>query len=165
MKSSDPHYTTLPPSSPPIEQIEHNHEDAEIIWKAEYNLHCERWKQKTAIYEPSHIEQSATLMDIGNGDEYQATTSLQPLESLMPSIELQSNSCSPALTVDIEQLAQKWTLNLEQQQAFKIIAEHSLHQHNDPLKMFISGPAGTGKMMVINTVKDFFQQRGQARRF
>ena len=165
VKSSDPHYTTSVPSSQSIEQVEHDHEDVKKIWKAAYSLQHERWKQKTAIYEPSHVEHTATSMAVSNGDEHQATMSLRPLESLMPSIELQSNSCSPTLTMDIEQLAQKWTLNLEQQQAFKIIAEHSSHQHNDPLKMFISGPAGTRKTTVINAVKDFFQQRGQARRF
>ena len=56
-------------------------------------------------------------------------------------------------------------LNPEQQQVFKIIAEHSLHLHEDPLKMFILGAAGTGKTTVINAVKDFFEQRGQMRWF
>ncbi|KIL63476.1 hypothetical protein M378DRAFT_79749, partial [Amanita muscaria Koide BX008] len=64
-----------------------------------------------------------------------------------------------------DELASKWTLNPEQQQAFKIIAEHSLFLYNDPLRMFISGAAGTGKTTVINAVKEFFKQKGQTRRF
>ncbi|KAF8235804.1 hypothetical protein L208DRAFT_1255143, partial [Tricholoma matsutake] len=90
---------------------------------------------------------------------------LQPLTTLNPSIELQSDSGDIAPTVDIENIICKWTLNPEQSQAFQIITEHSLHAQQEPLRMFISGPAGTGKTRVINTVKDFFEQRRQTRRF
>ncbi|KAF8237067.1 hypothetical protein L208DRAFT_1249381 [Tricholoma matsutake] len=79
----------------------------------------------------------------------------------MPSIELQSDNHTPTTTVDINKVVHKWLLNPEQQQAFRIITDHSPHRHKDLLKMFILGTAGTGKMTVINAVKDFFEQRGQ----
>jgi len=63
--------------------------------------------------------------------------------------------------IDIKHIIHKWTLNPEQSQAFQMITEHSLHPQQEPLRMFISGPAGTGKMRVINAVKDFFEQRKQ----
>ncbi|PBK92433.1 hypothetical protein ARMGADRAFT_930722 [Armillaria gallica] len=56
-------------------------------------------------------------------------------------------------------------LNTEQARAFRIIAEHSLRSKPEPLRMFLGGPGGTGKSMVINTIKSFFDARGQSRRF
>ncbi|KAJ7834639.1 hypothetical protein B0H14DRAFT_2363760, partial [Mycena olivaceomarginata] len=43
----------------------------------------------------------------------------------------------------IESHIQKWTLNREQAQAFRIIAHHSLQNHPEQLRMFLSGPGGT----------------------
>ncbi|KAJ7776561.1 hypothetical protein DFH07DRAFT_693050, partial [Mycena maculata] len=59
----------------------------------------------------------------------------------------------------------KWTLNPEQAHAFRIIACHSLETQPDQLRMFLSGPGGTGKSRVIHALQDFFQLRGQNRRF
>ena len=53
-------------------------------------------------------------------------------------------------------VAEYWTLNNEQCRAFHIIAEHSRLSNPEPLRMFIGGPAGTGKSRVINALKDFF---------
>jgi pantothenate kinase-related protein Tda10 len=83
----------------------------------------------------------------------------------MPTVHLQSDNSTLAPTIDIEAMGHKWTLNREQLQAFRIITEHSLHQQEEPLRMFISGPAETGKTRVINVVKDYFEQRGQTRHF
>ncbi|KAJ7212651.1 hypothetical protein GGX14DRAFT_308290, partial [Mycena pura] len=67
--------------------------------------------------------------------------------------------------VDLEAHIKKWTLNHEQAHAFRIIASHSLEQKPQQLRMLLSGPGGTGKSRVIHALKDFFQMRGQARRF
>ncbi|KAJ7127324.1 hypothetical protein C8R43DRAFT_867561, partial [Mycena crocata] len=56
-------------------------------------------------------------------------------------------------------------LNPEQAHAFRIIAEHSLQRQPEQLRMFLGGPGGTGKSRVIDALRDFFQLRGQARRF
>ncbi|KAI0059114.1 hypothetical protein BV25DRAFT_1765076, partial [Artomyces pyxidatus] len=58
----------------------------------------------------------------------------------------------------------KFTLNAEQARAFTIIAEHSLQDKPEPLRMYIGGAGGTGKSRVINALQDFFAQRNQARR-
>ncbi|KAF8238588.1 hypothetical protein L208DRAFT_1241413 [Tricholoma matsutake] len=71
--------------------------------------------------------------------------------------------------IDIEHIIHKWTLNPEQQlhdQSFLLrITEHSLHPQQEPLRMFISGLAGTGKTRVINAVKHIFEQRKQTQQF
>jgi hypothetical protein len=168
---SDAHYRISLADCVHVEQLHLNSVDLEGMWKTEYDCHHDTWKQKTTTHTDHSISPTSTTdsarmsTDIIDGNGFQATTSLRALELLIPSIELQSNTRMLANTVDTEQLACKWLLNPEQQQAFKIITKHSIHRHENPLRMFISGAAGTGKTRVINTVKDFFEQRGQPRRF
>ncbi|KAJ7216236.1 hypothetical protein C8J57DRAFT_1096190, partial [Mycena rebaudengoi] len=62
-------------------------------------------------------------------------------------------------------LIKKYNLNVEQMRAFRIVAEHTVTPKANPLRMYLGGPGGTGKSRVINTLKEFFDQRGQSRRF
>ncbi|PPQ86519.1 hypothetical protein CVT26_008820 [Gymnopilus dilepis] len=62
-------------------------------------------------------------------------------------------------------MIQEFTLNTEQARAFRLVAEHSLDRRNEPLKMYLGGPGGTGKSRVINALKEFFSRKGQSRRF
>ncbi|KAJ3927526.1 MAG: hypothetical protein NXY57DRAFT_879866, partial [Lentinula lateritia] len=56
-------------------------------------------------------------------------------------------------------------LNAEQRSAFRIIASHSQHKNEDPLRMYIAGQGGTGKSHVIHALKSFFDEQGQSCRF
>ena len=49
----------------------------------------------------------------------------------------------------------------------EIITDHvcSADSGSTPLRMFINGPAGTGKSRVINAIKNFFDDRGETRKF
>ena len=60
-----------------------------------------------------------------------------------------------------------WTLNFEQRKAFHILTDHALSplMRRSPLRMFLNGPAGTGKSRIINAVKDFFNAWGNERKF
>ena len=60
---------------------------------------------------------------------------------------------------------EKWTLNTEQKRAFQIVAQHTLEEKPEQLLMYLGGPGGTGKSRVVNALRDFFQLRGQGRRF
>ncbi|EIW62578.1 uncharacterized protein TRAVEDRAFT_99443, partial [Trametes versicolor FP-101664 SS1] len=55
-------------------------------------------------------------------------------------------------------------LNVEQKRAFAIVANHSLLNKPDPLRMFMGGVGGTGKSRVIQALTSFFAERNQARR-
>ncbi|EIW81886.1 hypothetical protein CONPUDRAFT_33586, partial [Coniophora puteana RWD-64-598 SS2] len=65
----------------------------------------------------------------------------------------------------MDELVREFTLNDEQRRAFRIVAEHSLLINPEPLRMFLSGPGGTGKSRVINALRAWFERRGQSRRF
>ncbi|KAI0708651.1 hypothetical protein C8Q76DRAFT_627191, partial [Earliella scabrosa] len=65
---------------------------------------------------------------------------------------------------DIAAHADKWTLNAEQRRAFSIVAEHSLLNKPEPLRMFLGGFGGTGKSRVIQALTEYFAERNQSRR-
>lgn len=56
-------------------------------------------------------------------------------------------------------------MNTEQARAFRIIAKHSQSPSNEPLKMYIGGPGGTGKSRVIDSLREYFTRSGQQRQF
>ncbi|KAJ3539217.1 hypothetical protein NM688_g6398 [Phlebia brevispora] len=67
---------------------------------------------------------------------------------------------------DVGAFIAKWTLNEEQALAFEIIARTVVDgPSTGPLRMMIGGPGGTGKSRIIDAVRDFFEARGDARRF
>jgi 2-phosphoglycerate kinase len=56
----------------------------------------------------------------------------------------------PADTVlSIEDVIAAYTLNTEQSRAFRLIVEHNLEKGDQPLRMLLGGPGGTGKSRVI----------------
>ncbi|KAF8059272.1 hypothetical protein FPV67DRAFT_1393684, partial [Lyophyllum atratum] len=59
-------------------------------------------------------------------------------------------------------------MNAEQALAFRIIAQQSANKvdctTSEPLRMFLGGPAGTGKSRVLNALRDFFDTQNQSRR-
>jgi len=165
VKQYDPQYTNndlihkQPELADPSSDLENN-------WKSDYEQRRSRWKQRASIPVQANVLTASNItMAINDDSNLLEATGLQPLTMLMPSVQLQSHQNEMAPIIEIKDLCHKWTLNPEQSQAFKIITEHSLHPQNEPLRMFISGPAGTGKTRVINAVTDFFEQRKQMRRF
>jgi hypothetical protein len=58
-----------------------------------------------------------------------------------------------------------FSLNTEQERAFRIVANHSTTSKCDQLKMYLGGIGGTGKSQVIKALRQFFEQRGEAHRF
>ena len=77
---------------------------------------------------------------------------------LAQSIELED----PYQDVNISDVVSAWLLNPEQEWAFWIVASQSLNRGAESLRMFLTGPAGTGKSRVIDALKDYFEKRNQA---
>ncbi|KZO98158.1 hypothetical protein CALVIDRAFT_479044, partial [Calocera viscosa TUFC12733] len=66
----------------------------------------------------------------------------------------------------LDALQEEFALNLEQSLAYRLICRHSIGTglSEGPLRMYIGGPAGTGKTRVVNAITAFFRARGQERR-
>ncbi|TFK65639.1 hypothetical protein BDN72DRAFT_773031, partial [Pluteus cervinus] len=64
----------------------------------------------------------------------------------------------------VEYFIRKYTLNEKQAVAFSLIAQKVLQPDSPPLRMYLAGPAGTGKTRVIHAVQDFFRTRQESRR-
>src|SRR6266540_3266875 len=67
----------------------------------------------------------------------------------------------------IEQAIEKYSLNKEQERAFRIIANHASGPHSGQaqLKMYIGGMGGTGKSQVLKALSHFFELRKETNRF
>ncbi len=57
-----------------------------------------------------------------------------------------------------------FSLNEEQERAFRLVANHSTSPYNDQLKMYIAGMGGTGKSQVLKALIKFFQLRKEEHR-
>jgi hypothetical protein len=79
-------------------------------------------------------------------------------------------STVPTLVVnalDVTQfVADRFSLNLEQSHAFRLVADHSTCTDigREPLYMYLGGAGGTGKSQVIKAWTAFFEAMGQARK-
>ena len=58
-----------------------------------------------------------------------------------------------------------FTLNREQERAFRIIANHAVCCNPEQLRMYLGGMGGTGKSQVIKALSNFFTARNEAHRF
>ena len=59
---------------------------------------------------------------------------------------------------------QKFKLNLEQERAFRIVANHATIDNPTQLKMYLGGMGGTGKSQVLKALIEFFKERNQSHR-
>jgi hypothetical protein len=136
-----------------IENIEQENE-----WRDCYEKRRAKWKKNQARNDPSK-SQSTTNRDTPSMTiETLQTRPLETRDTLVPSIEKRTHPINEFCDVNSDRVVQDWSLNDEQARAFKIIAEHSRVNNPEPLRMFIGGPAGTGKSRVINALKDFFER-------
>ena len=65
----------------------------------------------------------------------------------------------------VEDIISKFSLNTEQERAFRIIGNHAVNQQLEQLKMYLGGMGGTGKSRVIEALSYFFAIRNEAHRF
>jgi hypothetical protein len=65
----------------------------------------------------------------------------------------------------MDMICKEYSLNDEQERAFRIIANHVILPNSEPLKMYIGGMGGTGKSRVLKAISSFFESRNEAYRF
>jgi len=59
----------------------------------------------------------------------------------------------------VDQTVCEYSLNTEQERAFRIVANHAVTPESEQLKMYLGGMGGTGKSQVIKALIHFFGQR------
>ena len=65
----------------------------------------------------------------------------------------------------VSSMIAKYSLNSEQERAFRIIANHAISPNPDQLRMNLAGMGGTGKSQVLKALAHFFSERNEAHRF
>jgi hypothetical protein len=65
----------------------------------------------------------------------------------------------------VDSTVHDFSLNKEQERAFRIIANHAISENPEQLRMYLGGMGGTGKTQVIKALSCFFTQRNEAHRF
>lgn len=61
----------------------------------------------------------------------------------------------------LDEFVKRYTLNEEQERAFRIIGNHAIAEYKEQLKMYIGGMGGTGKSQVIKALRDYFKAQGK----
>lgn len=67
--------------------------------------------------------------------------------------------------LELHNIIEEFTLNIEQTRAFQIVARHLHHHERQPLRMYLGGMAGTGKSRVLLALMTFLEKRSEAHRF
>ena len=65
----------------------------------------------------------------------------------------------------ITKIIKDFTLNEEQERAFRIVAQHACLPQSEQLKMYLGSMGGTGKSQVIKSLIQFFKERNEPHRF
>jgi len=65
----------------------------------------------------------------------------------------------------IDAIVVEFSLNKEQERAFRIIANHAASSTTEQLKMYLGGMGGTGKSQVIKAVTTMFERKKESHRF
>ena len=64
----------------------------------------------------------------------------------------------------LNKVIQKFKLNVEQERAFRIVANHATIDDPSQLKMYLGGMGGTGKSQVLKALVEFFKERNESHR-
>jgi hypothetical protein len=72
---------------------------------------------------------------------------------------------SPEWDSVIDSVVLEFSLNREQERAFRIVANHVCQKNSEQLKMYIGGMGGTGKSQVLRALMRFYELRNEAHRF
>jgi hypothetical protein len=77
---------------------------------------------------------------------------------LQKDFKIQSNAAQKL----IEDVIQKFSLNSEQERAFRIVENHAATPGAEKLRMYLGGMGGTGKSQVIKSLMHFFKSRNES---
>lgn len=141
----------------------------EMEWQTAYDKRRDNWKKLTAKNTlpetianansgDSHLQDGSAFREAWNVPAESSNTATARIAQDHPAEDDERD-------VNIDTVIKKWELNSEQERAFRLVATKSMGPAGNSLRLYIGGSAGTGKSRVLNVLRDFFEQRNQARRF
>jgi hypothetical protein len=137
-----------------------NDELLEDEWRDVYEKRKAAWKHETTHWDGDDVAPAPMINCVLDVDIAMEDVAL---------IASTETAGDPGAMLDagaaMRQVAEKWTLNKEQRRAFEIVAQHTMEDKPEQLLMYLGGPGGTGKSRVVNALRNFFELRGQTRRF
>ena len=135
-------------------------DNLEDEWRDTYERRKAAWKQETSRTEEEEVKGGSEMVGVSSVDGVNEDIEMVDLREVEEGRELVDDGATI-----MRLLVEKWTLNKEQKRAFDMVASHSLQEKPCQLLMYLGGPGGTGKSRVVNALRDFFEVRGQTRRF
>ncbi|KDR76762.1 hypothetical protein GALMADRAFT_67297, partial [Galerina marginata CBS 339.88] len=123
-------------------------------------------KKKQDLYDERNRHNKASqLAENKSNTILQSESSTPNLVKIVDKSYLEKSFNAGENKVQIDQVVAKFSLNTEQERAFRIIANHAVSQQPEQLKMYLGGMGGTGKSRVIEALSKFFLIRKEAHRF
>jgi DNA replication protein DnaC len=136
--------------------------NAENNWLHEYDKRKQKWKSKviTQQHNFTDLNQSQsvspiTICEQNNTQETNINKILPPPTSDKNQVNLNQSTNNICTTL------KTFNLNTLQSKAFDIIAQYSLQDNDNQLRMYIEGAGGTGKSHIIDALCYFFQLQNQ----
>jgi hypothetical protein len=146
-------------------------------FQPEKNLDGSGWeheieKQKQVIQEKKNAHNKAVHPTGENAEPLQAafkreTASATDTVKIVDKSYLEKSFCADNANATqlIDLTVRTFSLNTEQERAFRIIANHAVSKNLEQLRMYLGGMGGTGKTQVIKALSAFFKGRNESHRF
>jgi hypothetical protein len=132
---------------------------AESSWQSEYVKQKQNWREEM-------VSRHSSLGDGMPAETATGISSVGLISDSRPSNPSGLNSLPPSpFSAHLARVAQHWTLDINQQTAFYIVAQHANRADPEQLKMFLLGHAGSGKSQVIKALCSFFTDRNESHCF
>lgn len=139
-------------------------------WRSEIKSQADSIVRKRRIKE-NPLLQLPDAMPEQSMDSYTGLTSVSTSGERSSTEPSRSNNGPMCVQNIMENVLSSFHLNTKQSEAFEIITKYILYRYvlklndwlgKDPLRMFLSGPGGTGKTHVVKAVKEVLRYFGLA---
>jgi hypothetical protein len=124
-------------------------------WKAEVN----KKRQEVIEAQKHHIPAEKTLGSIASSSHASAN-----IVKIADKSYLVKSMHRPEYQGIINNIVMQFSLNEEQERAFRIVANHASDSYAEPLRMYLAGMAGTGKSQVLKSLIQYFKCRDEGYR-
>ena len=133
------------------------------VWEHEVDRKKQEILDKKNEHNKISHASKVTTLDGSNTEMFQQTSS--NIVKVVDKSYLEKSFHLDQLSEVIQDTVESYSLNAEQERAFRIIANHAISTNPEQLRMYLGGMGGTGKTQVIKALSSFFEARKEAHRF